>query len=117
MFWYSIFNAVLLASLLAFSHGLMKWVSNKNIGVSYVETVLNYWLHIGIAVGIYVLIFFYYIHVLKAVNISSFYASYTGLSLVFVVLIGTLFFKEPMSNTQMLGIALIIGGIFLVKPA
>ncbi|SEH07739.1 multidrug efflux protein [Candidatus Venteria ishoeyi] len=103
--------------MLAFSHGLMKWVANKNINVDYMSTVLNYWFYIGLAISVYVLIFLYYLHVLKFVNIGSFYASYTGLSLVFVLLIGTFLFKEPINLSQVIGILLIVAGIFLVKPA
>jgi len=115
--WYALLNAIALATLLTFSHGLMKWVANKNIEVDYLSTVINNWFYIGLAISVYGFLFLYYIQILKKVNIGIFYASYTGLSLVLVLLVGVLFFQEHISQRQILGIVCIIVGIFLLKAA
>jgi len=114
---YSILNSLFLASLLAFSHGLLKWVSSQQIHVEggYFALLFKYWFFVGAAISVYVFIFFYYIYVLRNVNIGSFYAAYTGLSITFVFLIGIYYFQEPMQLPQLLGIFLIIVGIFLVS--
>lgn len=115
MHGYTLINAVTLAGLLTFSHGLMKWVANNNVQTDYLSTVVHHWFYIAVAVSIYGLLFLYYIQVLKHVDIGIFYASYTGLSLVFVLLMGVFFFKEDISPLQILGIVCIIVGIFLLK--
>ncbi len=115
MFWYSLLNAIVLAAMLTCSHGLMKWVAHNNAQVDYLTTLLNNWFYIGLAMSVYVFLFLYYLQVLKHVNIGVFYASYTGLSLVFVVLMGFFLFKETLSSLQMLGVFCIVLGIFFIK--
>ena len=110
----SILNALLLATLLAFSHGLLKWVSAHSSN-SYMQTLSEYWWVITIAIGIYVGIFFYYAYVLRTVPIGILYPTYTGLSVVFVFLIGIWLFGEPVSLVQVLGCAVIIAGVAMVS--
>lgn len=110
----SILNALLLATLLAFSHGLLKWVSAHSSG-SYMQTLSEYWWILAIAIGIYVGIFFYYAYVLRTVPIGILYPVYTGLSVIFVFLIGTWLFGEPASLVQIFGCAVIIAGVAMVS--
>ncbi len=112
----ALLNAVLLASLLAFSHGLLKWLSQRQAH-GYLQLLLEYWWVMGAAIGIYVFIFFYYAYVLRRVDLAVLYPAYTGLSIVLVFALGAWYFGEAVSAWQLLGCALIIGGIFLVSGA
>jgi len=109
----SLLNALLLASLLAFSHGLLKWVSSQQ-SESYLHSLTQYWWVIGLAIGIYVFIFFYYAYVLRTLAIGVLYPAYTGLSIVLVLLMGVWLFGENITLWQIAGCLLIICGIFLV---
>ncbi|MDX1431383.1 MAG: SMR family transporter [Gammaproteobacteria bacterium] len=106
-------NALLLAGLLTLSHGLLKWVSTHR-QATYLETLVEYWWAVGLAMSLYVFIFFYYVYVLRSVPIGYLYPVYTGLSIVFVFAMGAWFFGEPTSAAQIAGSALILVGIFLV---
>ena len=109
-------NALVLASLLAFSHGLLKWVARKEVA-SYLELVTNYWLPIGVSLAIYGGIFFYYIQVLRQHDIVVLYSTYTGASILFVLLTGVLIFGEKLAPLQIVGCGLVILGIiFIGKP-
>ncbi len=110
------FNAILLASLLTLSHGLLKWVANHSTG-HYLQTLQHYGWLVGIAIGLYGFIFLYYAYVLQTVAIAVLYPIYTGLSIILVLLMGAGWFGEVISLWQLLGCALIIGGIFLVSGA
>jgi multidrug transporter EmrE-like cation transporter len=109
----ALFNALLLASLLAFSHGLLKWIANQP-SEDYWHSLLAYWWVFGLAIGIYGFIFFYYAYVLRTVAIGVLYPVYTGLSIVLVLLMGVWLFGEPITFWQVAGCVLIAGGIFLV---
>ena len=88
-----IMQAGLLAGLLALSHGLLKWVSMQK-AENYVKLLGEHWCIIGLALAIYAGIFFYYIFMLKSTPLSIIYPLYTGLSLLFVLLLGVLVFHE-----------------------
>jgi small multidrug resistance pump len=104
---------VLLASLLAFANGLLKWVAKKE-AANYFEMVMTYWLQIGSSLAIYGFIFFYYIQVLRRHDIAVLYSSYVGLSILMVFLMGMFFFGEPLTSGQMIGVGLIILGILCI---
>lgn len=109
-----LFHASLLAFLLTLSHGILKWVSQKNTG-SYLQLIIDSWWKIGLAIGLYVFIFFYYTYILRTVHINILYPIYTGLSIVLVFLMGAVFFKEPVSGFQIIGVFVILLGIGLVS--
>ena len=106
-------NALVLALLLASSHALLKWVARKEVA-SYLELVTNYWLPIGTSLAIYAGIFFYYIQVLRRHDIGVLYSTYTGASILLVLLFGIFFFGENLTRTQMMGCGLVILGIFFI---
>ena len=106
-------NVFILSSLLAFSHGLLKWVARKEVE-NYLDLVSSYWLQIGFSLLIYGFVFFYYIHVLRKEDIAILYSSYTGLSILLVLSIGIFFFGETLSFGQIGGGILIIAGIVLI---
>lgn len=114
MWLFALFNALLLATLLTFSHGLLKWVSTHT-NDSYLQTMLQYWWAMGLAISVYVFIFFYYAYILRSVDIAILYPVYTGLSIIFVFLMGIYFFNETASIWQLSGCILIISGILLVS--
>jgi multidrug transporter EmrE-like cation transporter len=109
----TLFNAVMLAALLAFSHGIMKWVALRAKG-SFTDLILDHWMPLGFAVGIYIFLFLYYTQVLRSTDLNMLYPVYGGLSILFVFAIGTWFFAEPTNILKILGCALIACGIFLV---
>jgi len=109
-----ILHAVMLASLLASSHGVLKWVSVQP-GGSFFELVLRQWPAVVLALAVYGLVFFYYIFVLRGSPVSILYPVYTGLSVVLVSLIGRVIFNESLSLTQIMGIGFILAGIALMS--
>lgn len=114
MWTVGIFNAVLLAILLTLSHGILKWVSTHQ-SETFLESLVEYWWAVGLAIGLYVFIFFYYIYVLRSVPIGYLYPVYTGLSIVLVFAMGAWLFDETVSISQIVGGTLILSGIFLVS--
>jgi len=110
------FNATLLALLLATSHGILKWVADQGEETLF-ETIIRHWFTILVALAIYGFIFLYYLVMLKAFELASLYGIYTGLAVVFVVLISVLFFKEQLDYWQIAGCALIAFGVALVGRA
>lgn len=108
-----IINSIFLATLLAFSHAVLKWVARKQVS-DYSELLTIYWLQIGLALSIYGFIFFYYIHVLRKHDISKLYSTYTGLSILLVFLTGIFFFGETLSGRQLVGGLLIIMGVIFI---
>lgn len=106
-------NALILGVMLAFSHGLLKWVAKKQVA-SYVDLIAGYWLPIGISLAIYAALFFYYINVLREHDIGVLYSTYTGTSILLVLLTGVFFFGESLTRGQMFGCSLVILGIFFI---
>ena len=103
----------LLALLLASSHGLLKWVSVQSHS-NYLQLMLEQWRYVLISLMIYGLVFFYYILVLRSSPVSTLYPVYTGLSVLFVLLVGRFVFHEVVSVYQIAGAALILAGIVLM---
>lgn len=106
-------HAIILATLLSISHGVLKFASSRPHD-NFIDLLLGQWPWIALALSMYGLVFFYYIFVLRSSPISSLYPVYTGLSVFFVLLVGHWFFREPVSAQQMIGVALIIAGISLM---
>ncbi|WP_058020777.1 DMT family transporter [Pseudohongiella spirulinae] len=106
-------HAFLLASLLAFSHGILKWVSVQAHD-DYWQLMLTQWKGVLAALAIYGFIFFYYILVLRSSPVSILYPVYTGLSVLFVLVAGRLVFQEPVGIPQVAGAVCILAGIVLM---
>jgi len=106
-------NALFLAMLLTFSHALLKWVSIQDAG-SFLDIAYKYWWIIAVAIGVYVFIFFYYAFILRVTSISVLYPTYTGLSIVFVFVVGVFVFSEPVTGKQIFGCLLVLSGIYFV---
>lgn len=106
-------HALILASLLAGSHALLKWVSvQPNNG--YIDMLFNHWKGVFAALALYGFIFFYYIVVLRSSPVSILYPVYTGLSVLFVLLVGRFVFSEPLTSLQVLGAGFVLAGIVLM---
>ncbi|MCD6388210.1 MAG: EamA family transporter [Desulfobulbaceae bacterium] len=108
-----IVQAGLLACLLALSHGLLKWVAMQK-AENYFKLLGAHWGILGLALAIYAGIFFYYIFMLKSTSLSIIYPLYTGLSLIFVMLLGVLVFHERLDLFQGLGSLFIVIGVALM---
>lgn len=106
-------HALILATLLATSHAVLKWVSVQAHD-NYVNMLLGQWKAVFLALALYGFIFFYYIVVLRSSPVSILYPVYTGLSVLFVLLVGRFVFSEPLSTAQVLGAGCILAGIVLM---
>lgn len=106
-------NSVILATLLALSHGTLKWVSAQP-HEGFFELLWHYWWQIGLALSVYGFLFFYYFYILRWFDIAVLYSVYTGLAILFVALLGVFHFGEQLSTLQMIGCALIVGGVVLM---
>lgn len=92
-------HALALAILLASSHALLKWVSIQP-HENYLDLLMRQWFVIMSSLAIYGLVFFYYILVLRSSPVSTLYPVYTGLSVLFVMLIGKFLFDEALTLWQ-----------------
>ncbi len=106
-------KASVLAVLLALSHGLLKWISIQK-AENYFKLLGAHWGVLGLALTIYAGIFFYYIFMLKSTSLSIIYPLYTGLSLLFVMLLGVLAFHERLDLLQGVGALFIVIGVVLM---
>lgn len=110
-------NAVFLASLLAFSHALLKSVTRRDF-TDYWDMVFRFWPFLFTALAVYGFIFFYYIHVLRSHDIGILYGVYTGLSVVLVLFAGIIFFNETLTRVQLFGCFFVVIGVLLIgSPA
>ncbi len=103
-------HAVVLASLLALSHGLLRQAAS-------LDTVLWAWPRVGYSVAamsLYVLIFAYYASLLERMPLSRLYPVYTGLSVVLVYTAGVTWFDESWSARSVAGVVLLVIGVLLV---
>lgn len=106
-------HAATLATLLATSHAVLKWVSVQAQD-SYGQLLLTQWKGVLLALSLYGFIFFYYIVVLRSSPVSILYPVYTGLSVLLVLLVGHFVFSEPISQAQILGAGFVLIGIVLM---
>jgi multidrug transporter EmrE-like cation transporter len=110
MSWAMTANAVGIAFILAISHALLR--HGAALGQEPLEFPrIAYTLA---AMLIYVAIFFYYSQLLQRFALSRLYPIYSALSIVFVYVFGTLFFREPLSLRGLFGTALVITGVLVV---
>jgi multidrug transporter EmrE-like cation transporter len=108
-----IVQSLLLASLLACSHGILKWAAIKSKG-GLLSILERHWLLVIAALLIYGFLFFYYLVLLQRFKLASIYSIYTGLAILLVVLSGTLFFHESLTRAQVIGCVCIVIGVLLV---
>jgi len=106
-------HAFLLALTLAISHGVLKYVSIQQ-HADYMQLLTAQWKMILLALFLYGLVFFYYVFVLRSSPISSLYPIYTGLSVLFVMVLGYLAFGESISTLKAIGAALVLAGIVIM---
>lgn len=107
-------NAVLLATLLVFAHALLKWVA-QHPAETYTSLLITYWPVIFFSIAVYCFVFFYYAYLLKKIEITQLYPAYTGLSIIFLLMVGVVIFHENITWSQIIGCLLIIGGLFLIS--
>lgn len=110
----TLFHALLMATILAGSHATLKWVAEREYD-NYWQLLLNEWKAVLLALSAYGFIFFYYVFVLRGAAVSLLYPVYTGLSVLFVVILGRWMFGETVGATQWLGAALLLAGIVLIS--
>lgn len=106
-------HATILATLLATSHAVLKWVSVQAHD-NYGHLLLSEWKGVLLALSLYGFIFFYYIVVLRSSPVTILYPVYTGLSVLLVLLVGHIVFSEPISPAQILGAGFVLIGIVLM---
>jgi small multidrug resistance pump len=115
--WYKsvAFNAPALALLLAFSHALLKWVSQQPHH-SIADLLTRHWMATGSALAIYAFVFFYYLAALRWLNMSLLYPVYTGAAVLLVFATGVIVFGERIDARQVLGAVLIAAGVYAMYP-
>ena len=74
----------------------------------------NIWLASGLS--LFVISFILYLFVLSKVQLNILYPVLVGSGIILITLSSWSFFKETLSMTQIMGILIIILGIFLVMP-
>lgn len=110
----TLLHALLMAVILAASHATLKWVAERQYD-NYWQLLFNEWKGILLALSAYGFIFFYYVFVLRSAAVSLLYPVYTGLSVLFVVILGRWVFGETVGSTQWLGAAFLLVGIVLIS--
>ncbi len=96
-----------LAATLSTSHALLKMSATR-------EAVdLAYVLQVASALSLYGVVFAVYSWLLRKYELGALYPTYTGLSVIAVVLIGSLFFDERLTSSRLLGMVTIAIGIGL----
>lgn len=108
-----IIDVLLLSSLLATSHGVLKWSAQHATNDPF-SVFSKHSMGVGTSLSIYGLVMLIYIHVLRTQDITRLYPAYTGLSILLVLLIGVLFFRERLTNIQIAGCLMIIVGVCLI---
>lgn len=110
-----IFNAVLLAGLLALSHAIMRTIGLRSSQKGLMDMLLSNWHLLLAALALYGFVFIYYTAALRYQKIALLYPLYTGLSVLLVVGAGVYYFDEGISSMQIAGCALMAVGIFLIS--
>ena len=114
VFYSASFNAVFLATLLAISHGMLKWASVNSDGTFW-GLLRQWWWLLFLAISIYVFIFGYYTYILKYVQLNKLYPMYTGLSILLVFALGAIFFAEGVSTLKIIGCVFVVSGVLLLS--
>ena len=104
-----LFSALLLALALTLSHALMRSAAN------YPPLKADWIIRTGCALALYGAVFFTYATLLRHLNLSTIYPIYTGLSILGVFLIGTLYFGESFTPQKIIGAITIVVGVVLLS--
>ncbi|MEO8849203.1 MAG: hypothetical protein ABI440_11330 [Casimicrobiaceae bacterium] len=107
-------NAVGLAVVLSAAHALLKWASQQP-HASFVELLATQGLVVALALALYGGVFLWYLHALTHFEMAQLFPLYTGLTLIVVAMMGVVLFHERLLPLQWGGIALIVGGLFLLQ--
>ncbi len=99
-----------LALVLATSHALLRSAATLGSGS---WTVAYLW-RVSLALVLYGVVFGAYTYLLRWFDLSLLYPLYTGMSVVFVVATGILYFSEPLSLHRGIGVVLVIAGIYFL---
>ncbi|MGE5422383.1 MAG: DMT family transporter [Ignavibacteriales bacterium] len=105
----------------ALANIVLKWAMRGQAGVnetgaSIIKGLLtNYWAWGGIA--LFGLAFVLYSVVLTKINLSIAYPVMTSMGLVIISIVSVLTFKEVITSWQLVGLVLIIAGVWLVSAA
>ena len=96
---------------------LMKSASNKVEFYGDIKLVFNSFLNLPLIFGILIIIPVPFFYNLSLDYFSLSYAfSFTGLNYVFVAILSKIFFRERLQGKKIIGILLIVIGIFLYNP-
>lgn len=87
-------------------------VNFNQLGLTLVNLITNFYFLGGLVSFGLALVF--YSFVLQKINLSVAYPIMTSVGFVFVILVSVLFLKESLTFWQMLGILLIVAGVWLV---
>lgn len=105
----------------ALANIVLKWAMRGQAGVnesgaSIIKGLMtNYWAWGGIA--LFGLAFVLYSVVLTKINLSVAYPVMTSMGLVIISIVSVLTFKEVITSWQLVGLILIIAGVWLVSAA
>ncbi len=107
-------NALALALVLSTAHALLKWASQKP-HAGFLDLLATQGVVVALALALYGGVFLWYLRALTRYPMSQLFPLYTGLTLIVVALVGMYAFGERLSPPQVGGIALIVGGLFLLQ--
>jgi small multidrug resistance pump len=110
-----LFDAVLLSSVLALTHAIMRTIGGRSGQKGLLDMLLSNWFLFLVAVSLYGFVFIYYTAALRYQKLALLYPLYTGLSVILVFAAGVLYFGETVSSIQITGCILLIFGIFLIS--
>lgn len=69
----------------------------------------------GIMAVSYLIAFYALSHALKTIPVGLAYAIWSGLGTVLIALVGFFIFKQKMDMPALIGLAMIIGGVFVIN--
>lgn len=113
-------NMIMLALYILFSAAglaLMKMGISRGFKLGLERGALHLQINIIALLGIllYVCSFLLSVLVMSKMNLTYFYPLSAGLIYILICLIGVLFLKETVSISQWIGMALILGGVIMMK--
>src|SRR5277367_4902731 len=98
--------AVLLSAIGALADYFLKLASDEK------QIYFNRW--IAVALVIYSMTVFGWVYVIKNMKLASVGVVYSICMVLFLTFLGVVFFKERLSYTEMIGIALALASLFLL---
>jgi quaternary ammonium compound-resistance protein SugE len=87
-----------------------------SIGLKYTDGFSRFWPTVG-TITLMVASFFLLSHALRLIPVGTAYAIWTGIGAVGAALLGILLFGDSATPERFAGLALIVGGIFVLKLA